>query len=149
MRADPAAAAARLAGGPADVFEPVRGAGRNSRVYRLRRGGEAFALKHYPAPARARVECDALQLMARHGVGNVPRVLAADFDEGYALLEWIEGEPVAQPEPGDIDAAAQFLAAMHALRTREGAAAQPLAAEACLSAAEIQRQIEGRLARLG
>lgn len=155
--ADPAAAAAEVAGallgGPVDRIAPVRGAGRNSRIYRVSRAGEDYALKHYPEPERdgrrrLGVELGALDLMTGNGIACVPRAVAADRERGYALLEWIDGDPVADPRPADIDAAAEFLAAVHELRRLAAAQNQPLAAEACLSGGEIRRQIEARLARL-
>ena len=50
----------------------ARGAGRNSRIYRVRRGSEHFAVKHYPSPRedprdRLKTEVEALQLMERNG----------------------------------------------------------------------------------
>jgi hypothetical protein len=158
MPSDPAlravAAAARtLLGGPVDAVERVRGQGRNSGVYRIRRGTTSYALKQYPARRpgeryRAAIELAALQFMSGHGIGSVPRPFAADPERGYALIEWIEGEPVTAPSDADIAAATEFLGAIHGLRAESDARAQPLAAEACLSAAEIVAQIERRLVRL-
>ena len=155
---DPALAAAAeiasaLLGTPIDAVEKVRSAGRNSRIHRVRRGDESFALKSYPSRSldtrdRLRIELGALQLIADHGIRSVPRVVAADKKRGYTLLEWIDGDPVGEVSAGDIDEAVEFLAAVHALRRAPAARWQPLAAEACLSAAEIVAQIERRLARL-
>jgi aminoglycoside phosphotransferase (APT) family kinase protein len=148
-----AAVAAALLGGPIEAIAPVRGAGRNSRIYRISQGGQNYALKHYPEPEkdggrRLGVELGALGLMTDHGIACVPRVMAADRERGYALLEWIEGEVVTDPTRADIDAACAFLAAVHALRLVDEAQRQPPAAEACLCASEIARQIERRMARL-
>jgi hypothetical protein len=159
MPADPAldaaAAAARaLTGGPIAAIERVRGFGRNSGVYRVRCDGANYALKQYPPRRpgerdRAAVEFAALGLMTAHAIAAVPRAIAVDPANGYLLLEWIEGDPVDAPDMADIAAAAGFLGAIHALRNASGAEAQPPAAEACLAASEIIRQIESRLARLG
>lgn len=156
--ADPALAmatgvASALLCSPIDEIALVPGSGRNSRIYRVRCGGESFALKHYPSRRqdprdRLRVEVDALDLMTRHGITIVPRAVASDPERGYALLEWIDGEPTGAATHEDIDAATRFLAAVHSLRDVEAARAQPPAAEACLSGAEIVAQIERRLARL-
>jgi Ser/Thr protein kinase RdoA (MazF antagonist) len=158
MPADPAQEAAAAAAGallrtPIAAIERVRGFGRNSSVYRIRAGGASYALKQYPPRRegerdRAGVEFGALRFLAAHGIAEVPKALAADSQRGYALLEWIDGDPVTAPTAADIAAAAGFLAAIHALRDAEDARAQPPAAEACLSAAEIVAQIERRLARL-
>ena len=158
MPSDPApsavAAAARtLLGGPVDAVERVRGQGRNSGVYRIRSGGTSYALKQYPPRRpgeryRAAIELAALRFMRDHAIGSVPRPFAADPERGYALIEWIDGTAVTAPTDADIAAAAAFLAAIHGLREGSAARAQPPAAEACLSGAEIVAQIERRLARL-
>ena len=142
-----------LLASPIDEIAPARGAGRNSRVFRVRRGAQSFALKHYPSvgPAardRLRVEIDAVDLMTRNGVTAVPRAIGGDRERGYALFEWIDGDPVDKTTEADIDAAVRFLAGIHALRDLPAARAQPPAAEACLSGAEIVAQIERRVARL-
>jgi len=129
------------------------GGGRNSRIYHVRHGGREFALKQYPSKRddprdRLSTEMGALRLMERHHVEPVPRVVGVDRDRGYALLTWIEGSEVTAVEDKDIDAAVAFLAAIHALREAPSAAEQPLAAEACLSGREIERQIDERLERL-
>ncbi len=129
------------------------GGGRNSRVYRVARGRETYALKQYPSRAddprdRLGTEVGALRLMAAGGIATVPQVVGVDRARGYALLTWIEGSEVRAVGDADIDAAVAFLAAVHALRTLPAAAEQPLAAEACLSGREIERQLGERLARL-
>jgi hypothetical protein len=150
---DAAAAARTLLGGPLDAVERARGFGRNSGVYRIRQGGSSYALKQYPLRRpgerdRAATELAALRFMVAHGIGSVPLPYAADSDGGYALIEWIDGAAVTAPGDADIAAASGFLAAIHGLRNVPGAAAQPTAAEACLSGGEIVAQIERRLARL-
>ncbi len=151
---DAAEAARRLLGGSADSIERVRGSGRNSGVYRIRKGGTNYALKQYPPRRpgerdRAAIELAALHFMTAHGITSVPRPYAADSERGYALIEWIDGTSVTAPSAADIAAAAGFLAAIHGLRRESDATVQPLAAEACLSGGEIVAQIERRLARLG
>jgi hypothetical protein len=139
---------------PVDAIERMRGAGRNSRIYRVRRGAECFAVKHYPPRHedlrnRLKTEIDALGFMERHGIAVVPRPLASDAERGYALLSWVEGDPVDSPGEADIEAAADFLATLHRLAGVAEAQKQPLGAEACLSGVEIVAQLGRRLARLG
>ena len=119
----------------------------------MRSGEREFALKQYPSRRddprdRLATEVGALRLMERHGIDSVPRVLGVDGERGFALLSWIDGRDVAEVSDADIDAAIVFLAAIHGLRAAPWAAEQPPAAEACLYGGEIERQIEGRLARL-
>jgi hypothetical protein len=150
---DRARAVARsLLGGEVATVCPVNG-GRNSRVYRVEHAGRTYALKQYPARNkdprdRLGTEVAALALMERHGVGRVPRVLAVDRAQASALLTWLDGVPAAEVDATDVDAAAAFLAALHALRRTGEFAPDHLASEACLSGAEIIRQLDMRLARL-
>ena len=146
------AAARDLAGAPVEVNRLAAG-GRNSRIWRVKSGGRDFALKEYPSRRddprnRLATEVGALQLMARHGIVTVPRVVGADRARGYVLMSFIEGGPVGVVGDTDIDAAVAFLAAIHGLRGTPEALSQPFAAEACLSGAEVERQIAARLERL-
>ena len=141
-----------LVGDAVKVSRLVTG-GRNSRIWRVAGGGRAFALKQYPSRRddprdRLATEVGALRLMERHGIDTVPRVLGVDAEHGYALLSWIDGRDVTEIGDADIDAAIVFLTAIHGLRAAPWAAEQPPAAVACLNGREIERQIQGRLARL-
>ena len=141
-----------LVGAPAEV-EHLLGGGRNSRIYRVRYGTHEYALKQYPSRAddprdRLSTEVGALTLMEHYNVHPVPRVVGVDRTRGFALLSWIDGCAVTEIGDSDIDSATAFLAAIHALRSTPWAKEQPLAAEACLSGTEIERQIAARLARL-
>jgi hypothetical protein len=147
------AAAEALVGGPIDSIGRAATLGRNSNIFSVRQAALRFALKRYPSTAedprnRLETELGALELMTRHGIRNVPRLVAGDVARGYALLEWIDGEPVTMPIAGDVDAAVGFLAAVDSLGLLEEARLQPLASEACLSGAEVVAQIERRLSRL-
>ena len=141
-----------LTGMPADI-EHLLGGGRNSRIYHVRCGTGEFALKQYPLRTddprdRLSTEVDALKLMERYSVDTVPRVVGFDRKRGFALLSWIDGSAVTDIGDADIDAATAFLAAIHALRNTPWANEQPLAAEACLSGVEIERQVTERVTRL-
>jgi hypothetical protein len=122
--------------------------GGNSAVYRLDAGGASFALKVYPTTDprdRSGVERTALQLFERHGIEGVPRWRGGA--DNLALLDWIDGAAVIDPSLADVDDAAAFIARLRPLGRVEGADL-PLASEACLSGAEILRQLDARLARL-
>lgn len=144
--------ARRLVGGSRLKLSPV-GGGRNSRVYRVETPDGVFALKRYPALEydqrdRLRVETSALAWMARHGLDVVPRVMAVDAAANCALLSWVEGSPIGAAGAADIDQAMQFLGALEKLRRTAPLPDAQLASEACLSGAEIERQIKTRLASL-
>jgi hypothetical protein len=128
-------------------------AGRNSRIWHVRGGAGSFALKQYPSRRddprdRLGTEVGALLLMERHHIDTVPRVLGIDRERGSVLLSWIDGRVVTDVGDADIDAAVDFLAAIHRLHDTPEAASQPRAAEACLSGVEIERQVATRLSAL-
>jgi hypothetical protein len=142
----------RLAGGSRLQVSEVVG-GRNSRVYRIDTPDGIFALKRYPLPTddprdRLAVETSTLTWMASHGLDMVPRVLAADPAANCVLLSWVEGSQVSTVGPDDIDQAIEFLGAIETLQRKAPLPATQLASEACLSAAELERQIRTRLSEL-
>ena len=144
--------AGALVGGPVELCR-LQAGGRNSRIYRVRSGGRLLALKQYPSRQddprdRLSTEVGALRLMERCGVASVPRVVGADRQRGYALLTWIDGSAVGNVTDSDIDAAVAFLGAIRDMRREPDAVQQPMAAEACLSGVEIERQLHARLALL-
>lgn len=146
---DPAAVARRLVGAAIESLEPV-GGGRNSRVYCVHSGSQKFALKRYPSREddprdRLGTEMEALRLMDRHVVPNVPKSLATDPASNFALLSWLEGVPVTSVGDGDIDQAVDFLSTLHRLRNTAEVGFHRLAAEACLSGSEVEAQIRRRL----
>jgi len=94
------------------------------------------------------VETAALTWMASHGLDMIPRVVAVDTATNCALLSWVEGSPIGAVGAADVDQAIAFLGTLAMLqRSAPSAAAQP-ASEACLSGAEVERQIRMRLANL-
>ncbi len=142
--------ARQLCGREVQALQRVGGGG-NSRVYRVRCGRRSYALKCYPPGDRRDrlgVEAQALELMARHRVPGVPRLLAQDRARRLALLEWIAGRPPRRIGPGEVDRALEFLAAVKELSRDPRARELPAATECCLSAAEVVRQVRLRLERL-
>jgi aminoglycoside phosphotransferase (APT) family kinase protein len=150
---DAAAIGGRLTGVALRSVEPVRAGGGNNRLFRLETAeGQVYALKSYPRQAsdprdRLATEFNALSFLRRHGVTAVPSAIARDDAAGFALYEWVEGTPV-RPSTVAVDAAADFVRALHPLARAPDAAALPLASEACLSGESVVRQVEERLAKL-
>lgn len=146
-------AARALTGGSVGSVERHMGGG-NNRLFRVRTAaGDSFALKEYPrregdSRDRLAVEFGALEFLGRCGLSVVPRAIAADRTKDCALYEWIDGEPVHNPDARDIDAAADFAQDLHSLRQTSGAEKLPPASEACLSANELVAQVRRRAARL-
>ena len=146
------AIAESLSGRRVDSIAPAA-AGGNSRIYRIRCGQEDFALKCYPPRGqdpreRANTEFKALRFLERHCPGRAPRAYAIDAEGGYLLLEWIEGSRVTVVAPADVDSAVAFLGALFDGSSGPDAHDMPYASEACLSGAELIRQLLGREHRL-
>lgn len=129
------------------------GGGRNSRIYRVNAAGISFALKQYPSIERDQrdrlaTETRALSWMAENGIAVVPRVVSVDHGVNCALLSWAEGSIVKEVSTSDVDQAIEFLACVERLRRRRDFPSAQLASEACLSGAEVERQIRRRFSRL-
>ena len=135
----------------------VRGGG-NNRIYRAELSHGPVAVKAYHPTAdgshlqRLQRETGSLRWLQACGVADIPRVHAADADQAFAVFDWIEGGPLPLPIPPADRAAAigalnRFLDALHEAAPRPGEDLWP-AQEACLSTAELLRQIEMRVTRL-
>lgn len=127
--------------------------GGNNRLFRATAGERHFALKEYPRRAgdprdRLGAEFGALQFLEQCGIADVPRPIAADGANGFALYEWIDGAAVVEPTEADVDAALAFIARVHECRDAPRAGTLPAASEACLSPMDIVEQISRRFERL-
>jgi hypothetical protein len=148
------AAASALLGDPVREVSRQQGGG-NNRLYRVEASdGRHYALKTYlnrPGDDRDRLgaEFGGLAFLRAQGlVRQVPRAVARDSERHCALFGWVEGDAVDQPTPRDLYEALCFVLELYRLAQRPEAAALPLASEACLSGAEVARQIDRRLDRL-
>ena len=144
------AAASRLAGEAIVSLASAR-AGANSHVLRVTTLTRTLGLKCYPHRAsdprdRLDVEWRALHFLRDTGLEAVPAALGRDDANRVILMEWIEGELVHTHRPADLDAATAFVTGIFQASAERRAASFALASEACLSATEIDRQIEARLA---
>ena len=146
-------AAAALLGSGVAALSRISGGG-NNRLFQVGTAdGSRYALKSYMhdrADPRDRLgaEFEGIRFLRQHGIRQVPRAIACDVAVGSAVYEWIDGTPLEAVGDDDIAQAASFLADLHGLVGVEQASELPLASEACLSAAELVRQIEHRASRL-
>jgi len=150
--ADPAVAAAALTGVPALTVTAISKGG-NNRLYRVAGAGGVLALKSYPCPDddprdRLGTEYRALSFLKEQGERAVPAPVAIGRPMNVALYQWVDGDRIDDPAAADIDAAVDFVRRLHGYRRASGACALPLASEACLSTAELLRQISVREDRL-
>ncbi len=148
--------ARRLTGGPVGTPMRVEG-GSNNRVYKVAAGGVEYALKIYWGNGshindRLEAEFGALTFLHKRGVRCVPEAIACNRSHRLAQYEWIEGQPVSIISEKDLVQALDFIRTLHSLRNAAGSEKLPFAAETCMSANELVRQVESRfenLARIG
>jgi hypothetical protein len=155
-RDDLMALAAGMYGAPVSAMTPA-GQGGNNRIYRVEAGSDILALKAYPpnetsiasgASARLDAEFTALRFLNDAGIRCVPIPHARASDGYHGMYQWIDGNPIGNPDDQDIDAASDFAQCLKTLSTDPAASSLGLAREACLSASELLRQVEARHERL-
>ena len=147
--------AARLLNSDVKSIKPI-GSGRNSQVYRLiGPDSQAYALKIYfrhtsDKRDRLKTEFFSLNFLWKNDVRDIPRPLAADWKEGCALYEYIDGQQIAIDSitNEEIDSAVRFLANLKNLKERDGSSSLSSASEACFSVQAIVESIQDRLRRL-
>jgi len=148
---DIARAVSRLLGTEVHLEAAPRGG--NSRVYIARANGRKYAVKQYfrhHADERDRLHAERsfLQFAAAAGISVVPRVIAADADQGIGVYEFISGRALG---PADVSAdrvreAARFF--LHLNAHRAEAASLPLASEACFTVTDHLKMVDTRVERL-
>ena len=129
-----------------------RGRG-NSRIFKVTdAAGASYALKSYPdlqrdPRPRRQIEFDALALCYSAGL-PVPRPVASDSELNWGIYEWIDSVGDTQ-ETGDFVAAAlSFAASLREQARTRCDCWSGLASQACLSGAELERQIRERITAL-
>ena len=131
------------------VSELRRGA--NSRIFRVETRDATFALKKYPSTDdrnRLQAEVNALRFFERKGIERTPRVVAVAPEQRFALLSWLDGQPIDRLSDADVGQFARFQVALDEGIDRQARAEIGEASEACLSGPRILAQIERRYARL-
>jgi Phosphotransferase enzyme family len=135
----------------------VRGGG-NNRIYRAELADGPVAVKAYHLVAdrshlqRLERETRSLRWLESCGVGAIPRVRAVDVGESFAVYDWMDGTvlpvPIAIADRAcNMRHIGRFLDSLHAAALAPQGGKWP-AQEACLSTAELLRQIEGRIEHL-
>ena len=134
---------------------PIPG-GRNNRVFRINSAAGVHLLKvyfHHPQDPRDRLanEIAFLRHLERSGCTAAPHLFACIPDSHSALLEYVEGTPLALPDVDAecIDQAAQFYLMANTDRSSLAARELPAASEACFSLTEHLAATQRRVDRLG
>ena len=144
--------AERLLGRGVDRISLLSSGG-NNRLYRIEAGASTFALKLYEADdpsGRQRFgrETTALRFLAATSLADrVPDLIAESEIDSAALFGWIEGVAPHEAGADEIAQMLGFLTDLRDLGTSPAARDLGEAAEACLSAGELVRQIDARRAR--
>lgn len=145
-------AARALCPAPLQDLTPA-GRGGNARLYRLTTSDGPFALKAYPPPTaadprdRQGQEAVMLAFCAQHGL-PVPRPLAQDRQRHLTVMDWIDGTPVTNLTPADIDSWLEWLNRLADLAQMPAAATLPIGSEAVFTSEDLLTQITSRLTRL-
>lgn len=144
-------AAKRLVGDDMITLQRA-GRGANSSIFRLESRSRVLALKVYAQRAgdtrdRLDVEWRSLRFLAEQGVGRIPEAIARDDDRRIMVLEWLEGPLATEHTDAELDDAIDFMVQIFRASKVPQAVQFPPASEACLSAAEIVRQLDDRLSR--
>ncbi|HEY5999294.1 MAG TPA: phosphotransferase, partial [bacterium] len=134
--------------------EPIPG-GANAEVFRVRTGaGAVYCAKRYRRREgdpvdRLAAEFGALSFLWARGVRQVPEPVGALAAEGIGVYGFVEGRRIAAGEIDGplLDRMAAFFLLLHSLRVAPGAAALPVAREACFSLDAHRELIAGRLRR--
>ena len=134
------------------ITEVSRVVGRgNSQVFRVQHDNGIAALKAYPdlvldRRSRRATEWLALNLLTDCGQ-PVPTPLATSEKLNWSLLSWLSG---VAPQPDDSQALQQALTFMRSLHriSHDRPQGHGLASEACMTPAEIARQIDERIQQL-
>jgi hypothetical protein len=147
-------AVANLLGCSVESLERV-GAGRNSRVYKVRAGGAEYAAKFYfrstaDGRDRLQVEFSALQFLWKNGVRSIAQPMRTDPARQLGLYRFIDGMPVSPAEVSlqDIDQLVSFAGELKARSENADARALTPAAEAFFTTSGVLNNVRDRRARL-
>jgi len=134
---------------PKDIIQIMRSG--NSAVYKLQfEDNNSLKLKIYSFEndlKRINIEFDSLALLKKEGIHNIPKTVIKNEQLGIALYEWIEGEKITNPSKIDIDECIKFIYKINSLKNKFDSDKNEIhkASAACLSAVDIQIQVEKRL----
>jgi Phosphotransferase enzyme family len=128
--------------------------GGNNRTHKITTADDVFIAKQYfrhhgDTRDRLATEFAFLSYSEKAAPGLTPRPLARDSQSGFALYEFIDGQPFRAGEitAEHVDIAADFYCSLNAPHFR-ALAKLPIASEACFSIREHLELVERRLNRL-
>lgn len=125
----------------------------NSQVYQLQSGEISYVLKAFEPNAegerRMDHEVEALMFFGRHGIEQVPQLVASDRASHLLLLSYIEGSAHAgQWDESDMEQLCAFLQTLHKASRLPEAGKLPDASDSCMSLGDIMESIDERYHRL-
>jgi len=131
-----------------ESVEKLKGRG-NSAIYKLHlSNSNKTALKIYPEISfhdRLGSEFKSAEILKELNIKNVQRPVSFDSHLNIASYEWIEGDKVSTYGVKELKFALSFLGTLHKNSNAEQFTNFPMAADACSSGLDIERQIQRRL----
>lgn len=142
----------RMTGAPITNITAIPRGG-NNRIFRIETDTDIFALKIYPSSPddkreRLNAEFNGLSFLHEQNLREIPRAIARDDAHDAALYEWVVGDPIDVVDDDDVLSASRFIQRLLEVSRADTPIELPIASEACLSAGELVRQIEGRFEKL-
>ena len=127
--------------------------GANNQVYKIDTASERFILKYYPDSPddrrdRFKAETTALNFMNTAKLSCVPSLAGCDSDHRLAIMNFVNGDTIKAVTNDHIQAAVNFTLSLHKARKENDAHRIEAASEACLSPADVTKQIISRRNRL-
>ena len=128
--------------------------GINSEIFKARCNDRGeFALKIYPKPThtdqrnRCKTETNFLEYLHECGAKNTPRLEASNINEGWNLIEWVEGKKQNYLGNSDLKEITNFIHAINDKSLTNIRSELKPASEACQSILELIKGIKERIER--
>ena len=123
--------------------------GANNQVYHIKTASGLFILKYYPDSPndhrdRFKAETEALNFMNAAELSCVPELVGYDIDNRLAVTRSVKGDTIKTVTSDHIQAAVNFTLSLHKARNKNNAHRIEAASEACLSPADVTKQIISR-----
>jgi hypothetical protein len=128
--------------------------GGNSNIYKIHASdGNIYAAKVYPyrsvnIESRLTIEYRATEFLRSNGLDNIPDTITSDEDLGLGIYSWVNGESIEKVNLQDVEQIISFVKKLQHISQSSQYEYDGTAAEACLSAKDLVKQVDKRLDNL-